>query len=161
MGLKNRIVVRKKDEYGVLGVFSSKFINGRSSDWSIELVNKYYYNNETEIGNIVIRPSNWQKINPKRSRDNPMKITTPHTQLFWDKFHTPNYHYYDISECPTLTFSFELRINGLEVTWLGTTYTFKSKKALTKFIGRLCDGKPVFTIDKDYVEVEYDRLNQD
>ena len=94
-----------------------------------------------------------------------MKITTPHTQLFWDnenkKFHTPNYHYYDISECPTLSFSFELRINGLEVTWLGVTHTFKSKKALTKFIGRLCEGKPVFTIDKDYVEVEYDRLNQD
>ena len=53
----HRIVVHKKDEYGVLGVFSSKFINGRSSDWSIELVNKYYYNNETEIGNIVIKPS--------------------------------------------------------------------------------------------------------
>ena len=72
-----------------------------------------------------------------------MKITTPHTQLFWDnenkKFHTANHHYYDISECPTLTFSFELRINGLEVTWLGTTHTFKSKKALTKFIDRLCE----------------------
>ena len=64
MGLKNRIVVHKKDEYGVLGVFSSKFINGRSGDWSIELVNKYYDNNETEIGDIVIKPSHWQKINP-------------------------------------------------------------------------------------------------
>ena len=55
MGSTNRIVVHNKDEYGVLGVFSSKFINGRSSDWGIELVNKYYDNNETEIGNIVIR----------------------------------------------------------------------------------------------------------
>ena len=79
-------------------------------------------------------------------------LTTPYTQLFWDnenkKFHTPNHHYYDISECPTLSFaderlSFELRINGLEVTWLGTTHTFKSKKALTKFIGRLCEDKPI------------------
>ena len=52
----HRIVVHNKDEYGVLGgVLSSKFINGRSSDWSIELVNKYYDNNETEIGDIVIK----------------------------------------------------------------------------------------------------------
>ena len=51
----HRIVVRKKDEYGVLGVFSSKFINCRSGDWRIELVNKYYDNNETGIGDIVIK----------------------------------------------------------------------------------------------------------
>ena len=65
----HRIVVHKKDEYGVLGVFSSKFINGRSGDWSIELVNKYYDNNETEIGNIVIKPSHWQKINPTPQKE--------------------------------------------------------------------------------------------
>ena len=53
----HRIVVHNKDEYGVLGVFSSKFINGRSGDWRIELANKYYDNNETEIGDIVIKPS--------------------------------------------------------------------------------------------------------
>lgn len=123
-----------------------------------------------------------------------MKITADNTQLFWDKenkkFNTPNY-YYDISECPTLTFtddsnrfSFELKIDGLNVTvkpiyysaysmsfkfkdkltlnikscpyvaindiklCIGNlndkaTYTFKSQKALTKFIGRLCRVKEV------------------
>ena len=55
-----------------------------------------------------------------------MKITSNNTPLTWDKdnkkFKDEKNYYYDISECPTLTFtddynrfSFELQIDGLNV----------------------------------------------
>ena len=50
----HRIVTHNKDEYGVLGVFSSKFINGKADDWRIKLVCKYYNNNKDKVGDIII-----------------------------------------------------------------------------------------------------------
>ena len=50
----HRIVAHTENGYGVIGVFSNKFINGKSGDWRIKLVCKYYDNNETKVGNIVI-----------------------------------------------------------------------------------------------------------
>lgn len=42
------------DNYGVMGVWSSRFTNGKSYDWSIKLVCKYYNNNRDKVGNITI-----------------------------------------------------------------------------------------------------------
>lgn len=67
-----------------------------------------------------------------------MKITTPTTSLTWDndnkKFKSNNNHYYDISECPILTFTddsyrfaFELKIEGLKVT-VKPIYVFEVAK---------------------------------
>ena len=50
----HRIVTHNKDDYGVMGVFSSKFINGKADDWRIKLVCKYYNNNKDKVGDIII-----------------------------------------------------------------------------------------------------------
>ena len=47
----HRIVAHTKQGYGVIGVASNKFINGKSGDWKIKLVCKYYDNNETKVTN--------------------------------------------------------------------------------------------------------------
>ena len=50
----HRIVAHSKNNYGVMGVFSRKFTNGKADDWRIKLVCKYYNNNKDKVGDIII-----------------------------------------------------------------------------------------------------------
>jgi len=50
----HRIVAHSKYNYGVMGVFSRKFTNGKADDWRIKLVCKYYNNNKDKVGDIII-----------------------------------------------------------------------------------------------------------
>ena len=48
------LVCNNGDNYGVMGVFSRKFTNGKADDWRIKLVCKYYNNNKYKVGDIII-----------------------------------------------------------------------------------------------------------
>ena len=50
----HRIVTHSENNYGVMGVFSRKFTNGKADDWRIKLVWKYYNNNKDKVGDIII-----------------------------------------------------------------------------------------------------------
>ena len=50
----HRIVAHSENNYGVVGVFSRKFTNGKADDWRIKLVCKYYNNNKDKVGDIII-----------------------------------------------------------------------------------------------------------
>ena len=50
----HRIVAHSENNYGVMGVFSRKFTNGKADDWRIKLVCKYYNNNKDKVGDIII-----------------------------------------------------------------------------------------------------------
>ena len=69
-----RIVAHPKKGYGVVGVFSNKFINGKSGDWKIKLVCKYYDNNETKVKNIIIIDGD-QFVEDKRELQTHQAIT--------------------------------------------------------------------------------------
>ena len=48
------LVCNNVDNYGVMGVFSRKFTNGKADYWRIKLVCKYYNNNKDKVGDIII-----------------------------------------------------------------------------------------------------------
>ena len=53
----DKIIVNDGIDFGVMGVFNDKFINGRNNNWSIKLVKKYYNNHENKVDNIIIKTS--------------------------------------------------------------------------------------------------------